>query len=359
MGTMNFEEILNNTVIPGNLTKEEQNRLLQPLQDYIKQHTPKKLYKYRSCCNNHISAFYNDQVWVSTAENMNDGFDARLYYNKEEVTKALKDEISEERIIDFIKSAQKDERLRAELAKKPGGQRALQSLYIPIEYLIEGAKETRKRLLSCVDTGLNIFPLITQKSTKFCSLSETVSSPSMWGQYSDNESGFAIEYDFTDIDHSYCTEAGKQVICIGYPIIYKEERFTVPTDYIQYLIESRIHYMNALNMGNGADSALLNMITRITTCPDLLMISKIALYKSLVWQYEKEWRVFCESKDVDHQFQMSSHGCFIKKPTAVYLGRRISTVNEKLLRMLADEKGLPVYKMKLDDASPSYDLKYE
>jgi hypothetical protein len=44
------------------------------------------------------------------------------------------------------------------------------------------------------------------------------------------------------------------------------------------------------------------------------------------------------------------------KPSALYLGRRISSIYEKILSDIAKEKGLPIYKMSLDDDSISYDL---
>ena len=55
-------------------------------------------------------------------------------------------------------------------------------------------------------------------------------------------------------------------------------------------------------------------------------------------------------------FNNSHHGCCIKRPTGIYLGRRISRTYEKILRLIAKEKDLPVYKMGLDDRSPAYEL---
>ena len=88
------------------------------------------------------------------------------------------------------------------------------------------------------------------------------------------------------------------------------------------------------------------------------MVTKISLHKSKEWEREAEWRLFCSSLN-DQEFTNAKHGYCIKKPTAIYLGRRIKPINEKILRKLAEEKEIPVYKMKLDDKSATYDMQYE
>ena len=58
-------------------------------------------------------------------------------------------------------------------------------------------------------------------------------------------------------------------------------------------------------------------------------------------------------------FKNNKHHPATKKATGVYLGRKISPINEKLLCLLAKEKAIPVYKMQLDDSSPKYELAYQ
>ena len=45
-----------------------------------------------------------------------------------------------------------------------------------------------------------------------------------------------------------------------------------------------------------------------------------------------------------------------KKPVALYLGRNISKINEKLLRHIAAEKEIPVYKMEIDQSQRNFML---
>ena len=144
-----------------------------------------------------------------------------------------------------------------------------------------------------------------------------------------------------------------------YPVIYKSERFKVPDDYIRYLINYRYYCLCGIRSRNRqSENEIQNRINAILSCPDLFMLTKIALYKSIEWQFEEEWRMICNKKDNQGLWDTDSD-CFHKKPKAVYLGRRISEVNEKLMISLAEEKGIPVYKMRLENDNPKYELKFE
>ncbi len=67
---------------------------------------------------------------------------------------------------------------------------------------------------------------------------------------------------------------------------------------------------------------------------------------------------FCSITD-DPDFVNAEHAYFPKEATAIYLGRRISSIYEKILKDIAKEKNIPVYKMKLNDELPTYKLTYE
>ena len=356
---MSFEEILNNTIIPSNLNDEEKQNRYKSLKEYISQNIPDRLYKYRSCCDNHISAFYKDQIWVSTADVMNDGFDARMYYDKDKVIESVREQTSKNKIINFLETAKTNDSVRANISKLPTGVDALNNLIIPTEVLSVLMEPSREKLLSYIENELDHYYSTSQNVSKFCSLSETISSASMWGQYSDNESGFAIEYDFKNAKSLYKLANGKMVNCISYPVIYGADRFTVPTNFIEYMLQSNIFYQIVCKNGGFSNRFNQDFNNVFKECPDELMLTKISLHKSNEWKYEKEWRAFYSILPSDFEYLTTKSSAFIKKPSALYLGRRISEANEKLLRLLASEKCIPVYKMKLDDSSPTYELKYE
>lgn len=359
MDLTEFEKILNDTVTPANMDPEERRKKMETVLSYIGERSPSKLYKYRSFCDNHLSAFYKDQIWASTAQSMNDGFDARLYFNKEEFIKEYEKLTSIDKMDSFIEMLREDADLRDFVAKMPGGEAAIKNLELPDDKLKDGIEDAKKKIEPVILNVLNILPEVSQQSLKFCSLSETVRSASMWGQYSNDESGFCIEYDFSNALNECTTSQGAQVVTSLFPILYREYRYQVPASFINYLIQYRMFYENAVRSNcYHSHEDIIAHINQTMVCPDTFLTTKIVLYKSLEWQYEKEWRLICFSVDGDPQFNQADHICFTMKPAAVYLGRRVSEVNEKIMRSLAGEKSIPVYKMKLDDSSPTYEMTY-
>ena len=89
-------------------------------------------------------------------------------------------------------------------------------------------------------------------------------------------------------------------------------------------------------------------------CRDTFMLQKILLHKSTDWKHEQEWRLIFSNKSPANMQQ--GHPCAKKKPAALYLGRNISEPHEKLLRHIAGEKEIPVYKMEIDHHQRDYKL---
>lgn len=85
MDITDFKRILDETVVPSNLSFQEQAEKIENLYGCAKSMMPKSLFRYRKCDERSIDAFYNDRVWVSSADCMNDGFDARMYFDKNSI----------------------------------------------------------------------------------------------------------------------------------------------------------------------------------------------------------------------------------------------------------------------------------
>ena len=358
MDTTEFAKLLYETKAPSSLPAEVVQKIYEPVLQYISDETPKRLYRYRRCDERSFDAFDKGQVWVSTSESMNDGFDARLFFDKGKINQWIEQE--------FPKTA-RDSFTRL---FSPASQSKLLALVLPgLEHAYATVKTIpEKELSDMVDrvletirvdnlSTLSILSSIPQQTIKFCCLSEVIDSPAMWGLYAADESGFALAYDFKTNSLSSPVVNGRVRNCSLFPIIYSDERFEVSSDYIQYLLTYRIWSIVLNNSGYvnympQAASFLLNSLV----CPDMFMATKIALHKSREWEREAEWRLFCSSVN-DNEFQNSKHGYITKEPVALYLGRRISPVYEKLLKGIASEKGIPVYRMQLNDESPTYKLR--
>ena len=222
---------------------------------------------------------------------------------------------------------------------------------------ILNAKSLRDAMLSKESEVLHDIVDAAQSAIKFACFSEEIKSPTMWGQYADNEEGFALQYDFTkQVSPNEISDSRILKSIQTYPIIYNKDRFHVPHEYVMYLFKYRMTYVLAGMYGSHFPySDFRSILPAINPCPDEAMVTKIMLHKSMEWKNEKEWRVICNS--ADPEYQQAEYGYFKKAPTAVYLGRRMKQNSRKLLIDIARKKGIPVYEMLINDDSPRYLLK--
>ena len=92
---MDLKKIIENTIVPMNFSVEEKNACYDKIIGCVKDILPNKLYRFRTCSERSLSAFYNDELWFSNGSTMNDDFDARLYYDRKRIEKWLKSFLSE------------------------------------------------------------------------------------------------------------------------------------------------------------------------------------------------------------------------------------------------------------------------
>lgn len=352
MDRKSFAEQLLSISIPSNMPFEEQQKALEPLLKTAHDLLPDKLYRFRSCTELCIGAFDKDELWASTADCMNDGFDTRLFIDekavKEQLYKSLQNNTDKASILNMLSNL---ENLPQPLKQVMDSIKNLSEDDINkhVDAFTELVKFDTEEVLQHVNS-------VGQQAIKFCCFSENIKSPTMWGIYASDESGFALEYDFTQLPYAQSPNETYTRECTLFPMIYGDERFRVPNEYVVFLLQYRLMHMAMVRSGfMTIYPDLAKNILASGVCPDNLMVTKISLQKSKEWERETEWRLFVSSMN-DFEFMNAKHGCCIKKPTAIYLGRRIKPINEKILRKLAEEKNIPVYKMKLDDESPTYDM---
>ena len=346
-----FAKQLYRALIPSNMPSEEQEKILGSLQDTVYEMLPKSLYRYRTCSEHHISAFDRDELWVTTADCMNDGYDTRIYVDQNVVNKQIENlTANNDEIVGQFINISDLSFLPPQFKQAHEQMSKLTDVEIKdeINNFVRWLKDDFSgALLKVVEAG--------QKTAKFCCFSESIRSSYMWGIYSLNESGFALEYDFTTQPYVESSTPGHTRNSVLYPVIYSEQRYRVSAEYIVHLLKYRLAVISLINSGiSNTNPEYARQFLSSIICPDNLLVTKISLHKSIEWQQEAEWRLFCTSDDI--AFQNEKFGCCIKKPKALYLGRRISEINEKILRKIADEKSIPVYKMAMDDNSPTYEL---
>ena len=338
---MNFEGILNSIELPGTLRPDEQDKRFAPIGEYLKQYMPTDLFRYRRCTERGFSAFDQNQMWMTKASKMNDGFDTRLFFDRESIYR-FRDELCSTKFTEFLTGYYTPDQFPPDNIKDFPG---LSELFRYFSALSEEQKralasQAQNIISQDITNVIEVLSSATQETIKIACLSESITSPLMWGQYAGNESGFALSYDCRDY------------MCM--PVIYSRTRFEVPSDFICFLLIKRLAMIALSTTGYSLrfPEAATSMINRIS-CPDILVPVRTALYKSEEWAAEKEWRLFYQ---LDPNIPNSDHSFINLKPTALYLGRKISHIHEKILCGIASEKSIPVFKMALNDKSPSYEL---
>lgn len=336
-----YMKMIRSIVVPEILSDEEKGKQYLPLIDYLKLNTPVKLYRFRSCKERTFHEFDKNILGFAPAFEMNDDFDGLLYFDKELIKARLYNTVTPENIINILDSYSQGH-IPAELKQ-----------YLP-EPIIQQSIETFSRakpdeLRSFIDQFIAFITVscdqraaflsqLTQ-SQKIACLSRDVESAAMWGYYANNSTGFALSYDLRGISFAeHCLV----------PVIYGEKRLEA-TEFATWLLQQQI--LQCYLIQHGA-LALYPQLQHAIPCPDQFMSSKALIHKSSKWRHEKEWRLIYYDKGGQNQ----KYPYVIKKPTAVYLGRHISAINEKILRQIAAEKGIPVYKMTVRENNPSYKL---
>lgn len=355
-----FETLLESIKTPSNLTLEQQAQLLQPISDVLENMLPSRLYRFRQCSERHIDAFFRDQVWVSRGIDMNDDYDTCLYYDQKKISdwlEPLNDANVYLKIYDFLKACENMPDFLKGIT--PDAEKRYEAIRrCSQEDIRELTNRFREHIKNCLPERLAEITTLIQQGVKFACFSENINSAMMWGHYAQSGTGFAVAYDFRNGAFNNCPECTKlgnecmyPMLCHIYPVIYKDKRYDA-TEYAIYMFQN---WLLSDILGKYGLPNMSQWINLVLPCPDNSLVSKIAIHKSSEWKPEKEWRLFCTNNRPE--FFAEAHASMLKKPVAVYLGRKISVINEKIIKDIAKEKGIECYKMQIDNRTSKYRLK--
>ena len=350
MKTQEFKKLLDKTVIYASNPTAEQQAACKKLQDYIFQLIPKKLYRYRRCDENSLNAFLNDQLWFATASKMNDDYDSMLFYDKEVVEKEISSLFDEDGNIRLYIALQNGSADAVEILRGIVGDESLTAFKEGFQQLTaEQIKEESNKVRNWIEQsradleGEIVSRL--QKMTKFACFSERIDSPLMWGHYADSSKGFALEYDFSNGDTTECPRCPKLgKTCLApfngmiLPVIYTNECYDATKAYT-YILRS---FLLDILLTQKFGSVNINVKQQMLGPIDSLIWTKIIVHKAKDWEKEREWRVIY-TNPYDPTFLHKECAYVTKKPTAIYLGRKISQPNQKFLTDVANEKGYKIF----------------
>ena len=281
----------------------------------------------------HIDAFEKDAIYAVTADSFNDPYDTMLRYDMEGIRQYVDNVMSMEGLKKlkafFAQGYEFADEVKMMLPEEAweslkSGLQATEDLTT----LKDRVEASRQQMLSLIST---LFPVLSAFSKRFSTIacfSEDVKSILMWSHYADSHKGFALEYDFRPTLSSKPLERGAL-----YPVVYSDERYDASV-YITW------QFMHVLGFHSKN--------------PDITAFSKVALHKSRVWEYEREWRIIDPGPhDPIHPKPTVIH----YKPMAIYYGENIPKDKQERLHQIAATKGIKEYKMDVDETAKKYEMR--
>ena len=350
-----YKQLLESTIIPSVSSNDEKTILYKDFFNYISAKLPSKLYRLRQCNENSISAFYKDELWFSNGSLMNDDFDARLFYDKKMISEWLNFAIAEDGSLKVVENLLNMDEVPPQLMSVfPNAENLFNLLKnMSRDNIILISNQIINSISGNIDDGLKNITDHVQRMTKFACFTEKIYSDMMWGHYANNATGFALEYKFDNNVITYKNAGDQRYTIWGnlFPILYDNQRMDT-TAYAIYLFQ--VYFLKNVMQINGFPHTD-QFVNMILPCPDEFMVTKLAIKKSNDWKPEKEWRMFYTTNNSLGASEECSR--VIHKPSAVYLGRKISDINKKILLDIANEKGIPAFIMGFNENSRSYRLR--
>lgn len=163
--------------------------------------------------------------------------------------------------------------------------------------------EIERRINRAIDDAVYIVSLCTDHKNRL-----------MWSHYADNHKGFCIEYDF---GADLLRDSG----VIVFPVAYSSVRPKIPYETVLSLEKPKLKKVDSKNMN---ERIFLSMLTKDT-----------------IWNYEKEWRILISAQEEPMNIPAPDVSC-------IYLGACCSEENEEKIRVLVQDRNIPIKKMVVD-----------
>lgn len=335
MDKSDFSEILNKTIIPGDVSDVQLNRIMLPIRQSLLDLKPNKLYRYRSVNPDNIDALESDSVYTVTPDRFNDPYDSLIQYDIDSIEKIIKATASADFMI-VLRDLLKTNSLPPEIPNFFPKREFKQAVNHLICTDLTNKTKINQELTSLADIIIAfisvIIPLAVSQirnSVTYACFSEKVDSVTMWSHYADYHKGFALGYTNQTLSFNNLNK----VNCGLFPIIYSNVRY---------------------NANSLLAWAIYNIFGIKMIEPDRFANIKLGLQKSTDWSYENEWRLICT---VPQQERVKPDATPVTiYPNEIYYGARITMENKALLHSIAINKNLTEFDMVIDNASSNYQM---
>lgn len=289
-------------------------------------------FRYRSINDNNLNALLNDEFWASHPSTFNDPYDVFLTYNRKQL---------------FNKFVENKKKKNEEI--------------IDDDFL--------ERLYN------NLMTNTMKKSQYIACFSEKVDNPAMWAHYSQNGTGFAIEYSYDQINNirfdyyeSYLHYMFKEILGeikeehidkLNYlhtfflPVMYSNKTYDYTKTLFTYIEKYDDMFLNSTQEENK--QFLLDFLESDRYQNEKNMMTTISITKNTYWKYEREWRLVVTSFDFMNNHKQLNYTV----PKGIYLGEFISGPHKLLLCSIAYNKKIPIYQMYTRHTTQTNKLAYK
>ena len=277
-------------------------------------HLPPSLFKYRSINNYSIENLKNDEFWFSPVRLMNDPYDSLATIDDSKLAETR----YKYRYYKWAPTILKDN--NREVIPSDLENFRNQSLEEVLRYL--GTDMNSEHTIKILGKPQKEIPgfrafeinMLIRNKVHISCFSERNDSVLMWSHYTNNHTGFCIEYDFQRPD------INPKIIEGLFPVIYTDKLVDLTS-----FREQAIWDYDNVNL-NCYIHPVMN--------------------KSTQWEYEKEWR-FASGPGAKLQYSGYNYKFF--PPKAIYLGTNISGQDRLMLIDIAKEKGIPIFQMHMSN----------
>lgn len=278
---------------------------------------PTSLYKYRSFCDTHKSAFLTGELWTSSADRLNDPYEWGAFFRPDAmIVEDLSRNELDARIADLQNNRTTAKNYLDADIQNPTTSKQFMSKIMDGALKDHPHEKEMRMVFQQVEKSFNE-DLMNEMSdamrqhVSVLSLSATYESTLMWSHYSNSHTGFVIKYDFGALEYS---DLRRRLCC---PVFYS----TKQRDITYHLIK---------RPGSPKFNNLFG--------------SYIALVKQAEWAYEKEWRIvnMIGSDYATRPMQMPH-------PKSVILGKNCSDEDQEWMEQTCSDMGIDLHKMKPAD----------
>ena len=292
------------------------------------------LFRYRSMCDQSISALEEDRLYFSAPIRFNDPYDNLIFANSFSIASEMIGNVNYG-MDDYLKELRNiDENISEWVGNVWNGKergQVLQSFY--------------KKICSFID---EIRLKLRQNARVIC-FSEKYDLMLMWSHYADYHKGFVLAYDKNDLKeaqtYSYKHQkvnANTLLLCVKYV-----DKQTDLTDEVkQYIRHNMIGNMKSIPQIDAS-------VPQIDASISPLKLRQVLIEKSIDWSYEKEWRLINRIPSIEEESPIAYIQC---RPKAVILGAHCEGENRKRICDLCQRKQIPAYGIFLSDTCSDFRL---